>query len=129
MGKIIDYFWHLFLPLLAMVISGFAKLTLLTKNSFLEEINKDYVRTARAKGLSEIVVLFKHVLKNALLPILTGIGREEHGKILSRITEIANPGKLKPLVDPHQFTLEQISDAHMLLESGKARGKVVLSIN
>ena len=64
-----------------------------------------------------------------LLPILTGIGREEHGDILSRITEIANPGKLKPLVDPHQFTLEQISDAHMLLESGKARGKVVLSIN
>lgn len=64
-----------------------------------------------------------------LLPILTGIGREEHGDILSKITEIANQGKLKPLVDPHQFTLEQISDAHRLLESGKARGKVVLSIS
>jgi NADPH2:quinone reductase len=64
-----------------------------------------------------------------LLPILTGIGREEHGGILSKITEFANLGKLKPLIDPHQFTLEQISDAHRLLESGKAQGKVVLSIN
>ena len=63
-----------------------------------------------------------------LLPILTGIGREEHGEILSKVSEIINQGKLKPLVDPHHFTLEQISDAHSLLESGKAQGKVVLSI-
>ena len=64
-----------------------------------------------------------------LLPILTGVGCEEHGVILSKVTEIVNQGKLKPLIDPHQFTLEQISDAHRLLESGKAQGKVVLSIN
>ncbi len=73
------------------------------------------------KGLSLHVVFM-------LLPILTGIGREEHGEILSKVAEIVNQGKLKPLIDPHQFTLEQISDAHRLLESGKARGKVVLSI-
>lgn len=64
-----------------------------------------------------------------LLPIVTGIGREEQGGILSKITELANLGKLKPLIDPHPFTLEQISDAHRLLESGKARGKIVLSIS
>jgi NADPH:quinone reductase len=64
-----------------------------------------------------------------LLPIVNGMGREEHGDILAKITEIANQGKLKPLVDPHQFTLEQISEAHELLESGKAQGKVVLAIS
>jgi len=63
-----------------------------------------------------------------LLPILTGLGREAHGEILSKVSEIVDQGKLKPLVDPHPFTLEEVSDAHRLLESGKAQGKVVLSI-
>lgn len=71
-NKILDYVWHLALPLLAMVMSGFAKLTLLTKNSFLEEINKQYVITARAKGLSERNVLYKHVFRNAMLVVIAG---------------------------------------------------------
>jgi microcin C transport system permease protein len=71
-GKITDYFWHLFLPLLAMVISGFAKLTLLTKNSFLDEINKQYVITARAKGLEEKKILYGHVFRNAMLIVIAG---------------------------------------------------------
>jgi microcin C transport system permease protein len=70
--KITDYFWHLFLPLLAMVISGFAKLTLLTKNSFLEEINKQYVTTARAKGLEENKILYGHIFRNAMLIVIAG---------------------------------------------------------
>src|SRR3546814_13689813 len=60
-AKIIDYFWHIALPVLSMVIGGFASLTMLTKNSFLEEINKLYVLTARAKGLSERRVPYGHV--------------------------------------------------------------------
>ena len=71
-GKIGDYFWHLTLPVLAMVIGGFAKLTLLTKNSFLEEINKQYVITARAKGLSERRVLYGHIFRNAMLIVIAG---------------------------------------------------------
>lgn len=71
-GKIQDYFWHLTLPILAMVIGGFAKLTLLTKNSFLEEINKQYVITARAKGLSEKRVLYGHIFRNAMLIVIAG---------------------------------------------------------
>ncbi len=62
-----------------------------------------------------------------LLPILTGNGRKEHGDILAKMASIANQGKLKPLIDSHTFTLETISDAHRLMESGKARGKIVLS--
>lgn len=72
LGKIADYFWHLFLPLLALVISGFAKLTLLTKNSFLEEINKQYVVTARAKGLEEKKILYGHIFRNAMLIVIAG---------------------------------------------------------
>ncbi len=71
-GKITDYFWHLALPLCANVISGFASLTLLTKNSFLEEIHKQYVLTARAKGLSEHRVLYGHVFRNAMLIVISG---------------------------------------------------------
>jgi microcin C transport system permease protein len=71
-AKIADYFWHLALPVLAMVIGGFATLTMLTKNSFLDEINKQYVMTARAKGVSERGVLFKHVFRNAMLLIIAG---------------------------------------------------------
>lgn len=70
--KILDYFWHLILPISAMVISGFAKLTLLTKNSFLEEINKQYVITARAKGLAEKRVLYGHIFRNAMLIVIAG---------------------------------------------------------
>ncbi len=71
--KILDYFWHLALPIAAMVISGFAGLTLLTKNSFIEEIGKLYVMTARAKGLSEKAILYRHVFRNAMLIIIAGI--------------------------------------------------------
>jgi len=70
--QIIDYFWHLILPLTAMVIGGFATLTMLTKNSFLDEISKQYVTTARAKGLEENKVLYKHVFRNAMLIIISG---------------------------------------------------------
>lgn len=71
--KVIDYFWHITLPILAMVISGFAGLTLLTKNSFIEEIGKLYVLTARAKGLSERRILYGHVFRNAMLIIIAGV--------------------------------------------------------
>jgi microcin C transport system permease protein len=72
LGKVMDYFWHLVLPVTAMVVGGFASLTMLTKNSFLEEINKHYVQTARAKGLSENRVLYGHVFRNAMLIVIAG---------------------------------------------------------
>jgi microcin C transport system permease protein len=71
-GKILDYFWHLALPLTALVLSAFATTTLLTKNSFLDEIRKQYVVTARAKGLSERRVLYGHVFRNAMLIVIAG---------------------------------------------------------
>jgi microcin C transport system permease protein len=71
-GKIIDYFWHLALPMTAMVLSAFATTTFLTKNSFLEEIRKQYVTTARAKGLTEHHVLYGHVFRNAMLIVIAG---------------------------------------------------------
>ncbi len=71
-GKIIDYFWHIALPVTAMVISGFASLTMLTKNCFLDEIGKQYVLTAYAKGLSERQVLWGHVFRNAMLIVIAG---------------------------------------------------------
>ncbi|MBI1208953.1 MAG: microcin C ABC transporter permease YejB [Azospirillum sp.] len=67
-----DYLWHLVLPISALVIGGFASLTMLTKNSFLEEINKQYVITARAKGLTENRVLYGHVFRNAMLIVIAG---------------------------------------------------------
>lgn len=72
MAKIGDYFWHITLPVLTMVIGGFASLTMLTKNSFLDEINKQYVLTARAKGASEKRILYGHVFRNAMLIIISG---------------------------------------------------------
>tara|TARA_B100001750_G_C15510034_1_gene602978 strand:+ start:368 stop:1465 length:1098 start_codon:yes stop_codon:yes gene_type:complete len=72
MACIKDYFWHLALPILSMTIGGFAGLTMLTKNSFLDEINKQYVLTARAKGLAEKAVLYKHVFRNAMLIVIAG---------------------------------------------------------
>jgi microcin C transport system permease protein len=71
-GKIVDYFWHITLPVTAQLISAFATLTLLTKNSFLDEIKKQYVMTARAKGLSEARVLYGHVFRNAMLIVIAG---------------------------------------------------------
>ena len=72
LGKVLDYFWHLALPVTALVIGNFATLTLLTKNSFLDEINKQYVTTARAKGLPENKVLYGHIFRNAMLIIIAG---------------------------------------------------------
>ena len=71
-AKILDYFWHMALPILSMVVGGFAGLTMLTKNSFLEEINKQYVVTARSKGLEESRILYGHVFRNAMLIIIAG---------------------------------------------------------
>ena len=70
--KILDYLWHMVLPVTAMVVGGFAGLTMLTKNSFLEEMRKNYVITARAKGLSENKVLYGHIFRNAMLIIIAG---------------------------------------------------------
>ncbi|AJE48918.1 microcin C ABC transporter permease YejB [Celeribacter indicus] len=72
LGKILDYLWHIALPVTASVISSFATLTLLTKNSFLDEIRKQYVVTAKAKGLSERRVLYGHVFRNAMLIVIAG---------------------------------------------------------
>ncbi len=71
-GKVLDYLWHMVLPITAMSIGGFATLTLLTKNSFLDEISKQYVVTARAKGLGENRVLYGHVFRNAMLLVIAG---------------------------------------------------------
>jgi microcin C transport system permease protein len=71
-GKIKDYIWHLALPVTALVVGGFAGLVMLTKNSFLEEIGKQYVITARAKGLAENQVLYRHVFRNAMLLVIAG---------------------------------------------------------
>ncbi|WP_282025095.1 microcin C ABC transporter permease YejB [Limimaricola cinnabarinus] len=71
-GKALDYLWHIALPVLASTISAFATLTLLTKNSFLDEIKKQYVMTARAKGLTERRVLYGHVFRNAMLIVISG---------------------------------------------------------
>ncbi len=71
-ARIVDYLWHITLPVTAMVLGSFAVTAMLTKNSFLEEIRKQYVLTARAKGLDERRVLWKHVFRNALIPIITG---------------------------------------------------------
>ena len=71
-GKIKDYFWHITLPVTAMVVGGFASLTMLTKNSFLDEINKQYVLTAKAKGLNQNQILYGHVFRNAMLIVIAG---------------------------------------------------------
>ena len=72
MAKILDYLWHMVLPITASTVGSLAVMTLLTKNSFLEEIRKQYVLTARAKGLSENRVLYHHIFRNAIIPIITG---------------------------------------------------------
>ena len=70
--KITDYLWHMTLPIIASVIGSFAVMTMLTKNSFIEEIRKQYVLTARAKGLGDNAVLYRHVFRNAVIPLVTG---------------------------------------------------------
>jgi len=72
MGKVLDYLWHITLPTFAIVIGSFATLTMLTKNSFMDEIGKQYVLTARAKGLNESQVLYRHVFRNAMLIVIAG---------------------------------------------------------
>jgi microcin C transport system permease protein len=71
-AKVVDYLWHIALPVTSSVLGAFAVITMLTKNAFLEEIRKQYVLTARAKGLSERRVLYRHVMRNALIPLVTG---------------------------------------------------------
>ena len=71
-GKVTDYLWHMVLPVTAMVVGNFAVMTMLTKNSFIEELRKQYVLTARAKGLGENTVMYKHVFRNAIIPLITG---------------------------------------------------------
>jgi microcin C transport system permease protein len=71
-SKVLDYLWHMVLPITASTVGSLAVMTLLTKNSFLEEIRKQYVMTARAKGLSSHQVLYRHVFRNAIIPIITG---------------------------------------------------------
>ena len=71
-ARIADYFWHLTLPLICLVIGSFAVMTMLTKNTFVEEMRKQYVVVARAKGLSQRRVLYKHIFRNALIPLITG---------------------------------------------------------
>lgn len=89
-ARITDYFWHITLPILSMVIGGFAGLTMLTKNSFLEEINKQYVVTARSKGLTEHRVLYGHVFRNAMLIVIAGFPSAFVGALFtgSLLTEI-----------------------------------------
>ncbi|MGB5684447.1 MAG: microcin C ABC transporter permease YejB [Candidatus Electrothrix sp.] len=71
-GKVLDYLWHMVLPIIASTVGSLAVMTMLTKNSFLEEIRKQYVMTARAKGLGDNQVLYQHVFRNAIIPIITG---------------------------------------------------------
>jgi microcin C transport system permease protein len=88
--RITDYFWHITLPILSMVIGGFAGLTMLTKNSFLEEINKQYVITARSKGLTDRRVLYGHIFRNAMLIVIAGFPSAFIGVLFtgSLLTEI-----------------------------------------
>lgn len=71
-GKITDYLWHITLPVISLVVGSFAVMTMLTKNSFIEELRKQYVLTARAKGLLQNWVLYRHVFRNAMIPLVTG---------------------------------------------------------
>ena len=124
-GKILDYLWHLVLPITAMVIGSFATLTMLTKNCFLDEIGKQYVVTARAKGLSENRVVFKHILGNAMIPIVTVIGLQ-FGGILggSAVTEkVFNVNGLGKYIVDKQF----IPDIPVVL-AGVVYVAIVISI-
>lgn len=101
--------------------------------SFLAASTNGAVITTAARSTHDLTPMHNKALSLhvvfMLLPILKNQGREEHGKILTELSSIVDAGKLRPLVDPHQFRLETVADAHALLESGKAKGKIVLSIN
>ena len=84
-GRILDYFWHMALPLIAMVVGSFATLTMLTKNSFLDQLGQQYVMTARAKGLTERRVLYGHVFRNAMLIVIGGFPGRLHRRALRRL--------------------------------------------
>jgi ABC-type microcin C transport system permease subunit YejB len=84
-ARISDYLWHLTLPLICFAIGSLAVLTMLTKNTFVEEIRKQYVLVARAKGLSDRRVLYKHVFRNALIPLVTGFPAAFIGAVLRRV--------------------------------------------
>ena len=71
-GKVLDYFWHIIIPVITLTIGGFAAITMLTKNSFLEEISKQYALTAKAKGLENNTILYKHIFRNAMLIVIAG---------------------------------------------------------
>ena len=106
--KIIDYFWHITLPLISMALGAFATMTLLTKNSFLDEIRKQYVMTARAKGCSERQVLYNHIFRNAMLIVIAGFpGAFIHaffsGSLLDRDHLLARrprPARLRERAEP-----------------------------
>jgi NADPH2:quinone reductase len=99
--------------------------------SFLAAMPNGKVITTAARSTHDLTPMHNNALSLhavfTLIPLLNNIGREQHGIILSRLADIADEGKLRPLIDPNQFTLETVSQAHELLESGKAQGKVVLS--
>src|SRR6478735_9227474 len=97
-GKIIDYFWHLVLPITSMALGAFATMTLLTKNSFLDEIRKQYVMTARAKGNTETQVLYGHVFRNAMLIVIAGFPGAFVGAFFSGALLIENIFSLVGLV-------------------------------
>lgn len=103
----------------------------LDKSLIAATINGSVVTTA-ARSSHDLTPMHSKALSLSavfmLLPLLKNRWRETHGKILSEISKIVDEGKLKPLIDPHQFTLDTVGDAHALLESGNAKGKVVLSI-
>lgn len=103
----------------------------LDKSFIAAGINGSVVTTA-ARSTHDLTLMHNKSLTLSavfmLLPILKNQGREEHGEILSEIAKIVDEGKLKPLIDPHKFTLETVAEAHALLESGNAKGKVVLSV-
>jgi NADPH2:quinone reductase len=103
----------------------------LDKSLIAASINGSVVTTA-ARSTHDLTPMHNKALSLSsvfmLLPLLKNQGREAHGEILAALAQIADQGKLRPLIDPHQFTLETVSDAHALLESGKAQGKVVISI-
>ncbi|MDR3478678.1 MAG: zinc-dependent alcohol dehydrogenase family protein [Gammaproteobacteria bacterium] len=99
--------------------------------SFLAAMQNGTVVTTAARSTHDLTPMHNNALSlhvvYMLLPLLQNRGREQHGIILSRLADIADEGKLKPLIDPNQFTLETVSQAHALLESGKAQGKVILN--
>ena len=96
-GKVLDYLWHIILPITAMALSGFASTTFLTKNSFLDEISKQYVITARAKGLNEFQVLYGHVFRNAMLLIISGFPAAFFGALVEGALLIENTFSLNGL--------------------------------